>query len=180
VKKLFGILAAILLGATGCSIPGFSHSSSSPTPQGVSVEAAYQCALLADEGLSSYKPVPGSFACLSKGIQKYLVSVGVTDDAGLAQYAQGYTEFTIQNCNVYYKPDVTHYAFLFTSTSVLASDGTSIHGTYVNIDLVYVSTKTGKVDSIQVAGQNPNFDVPTAQNPTCSTSITWPKVTYTD
>lgn len=178
MKKLFGILATILLTTVGCSIPGLSHSN--PSPQSGPNAALYQCALLGNEGLSSYTAVKGSFDCLSKGIQSYLTSVGVTDDASLAQYTQGYTEFTVQSCNVYYKPDATHYAFLFLATSVVAADGTKIPGMFVNLDLIYVSTKTGKVDGFQEAGQNPNFDVPLTKNPTCTTLVKWPKPQYID
>ncbi len=117
---------------------------------------------------------------MSKGIQKNLNAAGITNDATLATDTQHYTEFTIQSCNIYTKPDPTHYAFLFTSTSVVSSDGVSIPGTYVNLDLMYVSTKTGKVDYLQLAGQNPNFDVPLDQNPTCTTVVKWPAPTYLD
>ena len=177
VKKLVGILAVLLMVA-GCGIPGFS--SSTQASQDVSVAAAYKCALLTDEALSSHKTVTGSYDCLSKGIQKNLNAQGYGSDAGLASLSQGFTEFTIQSCNTYYKPDATHYAFLFSSTSVVTSDGTPIPGEFVNLDLIYVNVKTGKVDNLQIAGQNPNFDVPTIQNPTCTTSIAWPKPSYVD
>jgi len=169
----------VIFAAVSCSIPQLPGQKR-PVDSLVSVEAAYKCALLANEGLSSYTPVKGSFDCFSEGYQQIFIKYGYTNDADLARFVQTVTEFTVQNCNVNYKPDSTHYAFLFSSTSMQASDGRSIAGIYVDLDLVYVSTKTGKVDAIQEAGQNQNFDVPLPQNPTCTTSVTWPPPKYTD
>lgn len=179
MKKFLVVALFLVTVLSGCSLPGLSSSTSAP--KGVSVDAAFKCAALVEESLSSYSTIKGSYDCFSKGLQKLLNNHGVTNDAGVAAFTQQFTEFQIAPCgNTYYKTNDGHYAFLFIETSVTDPAGDNIQGTYTNVVLVFVSTSTGKVDAWEVAGMNPNFEVPLSQNPTCTTKINWPKPQYID